>query len=467
MERRSRRSPRYECHYKMLLMTCAVLSASPALGQISGQTFSQEVAQLFVQPHTPEAVKAKATAESKPIMVIIMSKTCTACSHLREGINNGKEIQDLMRSFVVAYLEDDPSDVEWKAPDQNYVPQTYFFTSAGGRLIVESPSTASGYKFYFSDASSLTVGCYKALELAASVGASTRTIITSTLRPLADPWGGTRFLDEVSTLFVQPPTVERVKEEAAKTGKPIMVIIMTTWCSACKGLRYQINTGTRIRSLMESFVVVYFDHDDGAASSWKTEADVQYVPQTYFFNSDAVRLNVESSLASRGFKYSYTDQTTLIEGMSKALALVQPQGSSPPVSDHAWASNIKEKLFDSFEPQRLQDKAAAEGKPYMVILTQDWCEACDFLINSVNQGDQVRKLLPSFVASHAYGPNGLSTWQRKGEQYVPQAYFFNSDGSPLDVPAPHAGYRYFFVSDQELAAAMTSALELKSAAPEL
>lgn len=448
-------------------MTCAFLSASPALGQIGGEAFSQEVAQHFVHPPTVEAVKAKAAYQSKPIMVIIMSKTCAACRHLREGINNDKELQELMRSFVVAHYQDDPQDAAWKDPSQNYAPQTYFFTSAGERLEVQSPLAAQGFRYYFNDAPVFTAGCRKALELVAHVAEHP----TTTVIPLADPSGGTRFLDEVERVFVKPPTMERVKEEAAKTGKPIMILIMTSWCTACKGLRYQINTGTRIRNLMEYFVVAYIDNDGGGAE-WKTDQNVQYVPQTYFFNSAAASLHVESALASRGFKYSYTDEPTLLEGMHKALAMAthgsgHTQVTGPPLPGHEWASNITEHFFDSFEPQRIQDKAAAEGKPYMVILTQDWCDACVVLMQSVSAGEKVRNLLPSFVVSHAHGPDGIRMWQRKGEHYVPQTYFFNQDGAPLDVPAPNPQYRYFFSTDQELAAAMSSALELKSAAPEL
>ena len=51
--------------------------------------------------------------------------------------------------------------------------------------------------------------------------------------------------------------------------------------------------------------------------------------------------------------------------------------------------------------------------------------------------------------------------------YVPQNYFFNADGSKMDVAGPNAKYAHFFGGEQALADAMDKAIGLSGGKSEL
>ena len=51
-----------------------------------------------------------------------------------------------------------------------------------------------------------------------------------------------------------------------------------------------------------------------------------------------------------------------------------------------------------------------------------------------------------------------SAWKQEGHGYVPQNYFFGSDGSDLGIEGPNAQYAHFFGGEDALAEAMEAAL---------
>eukprot|EP00419_Tripos_fusus_P006689 CAMPEP_0172669816 /NCGR_PEP_ID=MMETSP1074-20121228/9920_1 /TAXON_ID=2916 /ORGANISM="Ceratium fusus, Strain PA161109" /LENGTH=92 /DNA_ID=CAMNT_0013486647 /DNA_START=271 /DNA_END=549 /DNA_ORIENTATION=+ len=80
---------------------------------------------------------------------------------------------------------------------------------------------------------------------------------------------------------------------------------------------------------------------------------------------------------------------------------------------------------------------------------------------SVNGGSAVKNLMDKFLVVHATGDEG-DPWKEAAKStatYVPQTYWFGSDGSHLDIPGTMDQYRYFFSDDASLANAMQRALE--------
>jgi thiol:disulfide interchange protein len=115
---------------------------------------------------------------------------------------------------------------------------------------------------------------------------------------------------------------------------------------------------------------------------------------------------------------------------------------------------IEEQFVDHAEAKA---KAAAEGKPLVVFITEEWCGACKNLKKQINEGSVVKDLLSKFVVTHVSG-DAAAEWKQEGHGYVPQNYFFGADGSDLGVEGPNAQYAHFFGSEDALASAMNDAL---------
>jgi thiol-disulfide isomerase/thioredoxin len=296
---------------------------------------------------------------------------------------------------------------------------------------------------------------------------------------------------DITSHFVEPHTRENVLQLAKEKNKPAMVIVMTSWCAACAGLRKSVNSGTKAKPLLDKFVVAYA-MEEGPANVW-TEAGQNYVPQIYFFNAAGNQIHVYNE---GQFKYFFADEDHLSRAMESALKLVEqgtvgvkkedavPVEGHNPIHDmqaspepenkvamydpmHVFDEGIKGHFLDNLKPEEMRQKALEANRPFMVILTQTWCEACVKLINSVNAGSKSKDLLNAFVISHAHGEDGLANWQPKGEDYVPQALFFDTDGSLLELHSPYPKYKHFFDSDDTLSDAMSKALDASHKVGEL
>jgi len=301
---------------------------------------------------------------------------------------------------------------------------------------------------------------------------------------LANSGLATEWSKEVAARFVEPHTRQHVQEVAGKQGKPVMVIAMTTWCAACSALRSSVNTGTKVNSLLDKFVVAYAP-EEGLENVW-TEAGQNYVPQVYFYSDKGKQLGVFSE--SPQYKYYFADEVHLETAMLKALELMAsgtgavdaaaPPGekATSPAPDpavavfdpaHAFDDSISGHFLANMPPEEIRAKAVEANRPFMVMLTTSWCHACKDLIESINGGKETKDLLNAFVCLHAHGDKALSEWQPKGEDYVPQVLFFDVDGSLMDVNSKSPEYKHFFSSDSELGAGMAAALDASKAVGEL
>lgn len=309
---------------------------------------------------------------------------------------------------------------------------------------------------------------------------------------LASPGQAVDWSKEVVGHFVEPHTREHVNGLAKDKNKPIMVIAMTTWCGACSGLRKSVNDGKLVNPLLDKFVVAYAT-EEGEANVWTVPGE-NYVPQVYFFNPSGEQLHIH---AEGNFKYFFSDEARLEGAMKEALKLVgegtvgQAKGASAPVPgleeekikieasphpehkevifdpSHAFDKSISGHFLENIKPEDLHKKAIEANRPFMVVLTQEWCKACQDLVTSVNGGTHAKDLLSAFVVSHAYGEEGLENWQPREANYVPQALFFDVDGTLMDVKSKYDKFQHFFSSDEELGAAMATALDMSKSAGEL
>eukprot|EP00935_MAST-01C_sp_MAST-1C-sp1_P000123 g123.t1 len=82
-------------------------------------------------------------------------------------------------------------------------------------------------------------------------------------------------------------------------------------------------------------------------------------------------------------------------------------------------------------------KAKEANKPLLVFITEEWCGACKNLKREMNAGSSVKDKLANFVVTHVSG-EAAAAWKEDGHGYVPQNYFFNADGSKMDVAGPNA-----------------------------
>lgn len=278
---------------------------------------------------------------------------------------------------------------------------------------------------------------------------------------LVTPARGEGWAKDVAAHFVEPHLPEHVHAEASKANKTAMVIVMTTWCGACNNLRISVNSGTKVKSLLDKFTVAYSEDEEGK-NAWQ-EHGQDYVPQVYFFSPSGKKLGVHTE--TEKYKYFFSDENTLERGMKEALALTETGGTGG--NAHELDASIKEHFSQNVKPAEMQAKALELNRPFMALVTQEGCDACQDLIQSINGGYQVKDLLDSFLITHAHSYEALRDWQPDGENYVPQVLFFDTDGTLLDVKGPHAEYKYFYSDETEMASGMSMALDASKAAGEL
>jgi len=239
--------------------------------------------------------------------------------------------------------------------------------------------------------------------------------------------------------------------------------------------------------LLDKFVVAYAS-EEGLENVW-TERGQDYVPQVYFYNAKGKQLGIFNP-DSDTYKYYFADEDHLEKAMLKALDMMASgTGEHAPVLDnsgvekptspapdpgvavfdpaHAFDESIKGHFLPSMSPEEIRAKAVEANRPFMVMLTTEWCHACKDLVQSINGGKQTKDLLNAFVCLHAHGDKALAEWQPKGEDYVPQVLFFDVDGTLMDVNSKSPEYKHFFSSDKELGVAMAAALDASKAVGEL
>jgi protein-disulfide reductase (glutathione) len=106
-------------------------------------------------------------------------------------------------------------------------------------------------------------------------------------------------------------------DEAKASGKPIMMVVHTSWCGRCKALKPSFKQ-PEIASLSKEFVMVNVDQDRVPAAA-AYAPDGEYIPRVMFFSPEG---ELDAELTNgRGGKYSYfyTPMDDLSLSMKTAL----------------------------------------------------------------------------------------------------------------------------------------------------
>lgn len=105
--------------------------------------------------------------------------------------------------------------------------------------------------------------------------------------------------------------------EAKATGKPLMMVVHTSWCSRCKALKPSFSTPD-VAKMAEQFVMVNVDQDEDERVM-AYGPDGTYIPRVMFFDPSG-KLDPEiANERSPKFKYFYTAPLDLLNSMHVAI----------------------------------------------------------------------------------------------------------------------------------------------------
>lgn len=271
---------------------------------------------------------------------------------------------------------------------------------------------------------------------------------------MAEDWA-----PDVSKKFLWAGSREQVCELAAAQGKPIMAMIMTTWCSACLILRASINDGKDVRELMDKFLVVYIQ--DGIGEGWRVGSH-NYIPQAVFLRSDCSRMSPRANPHHRHF---FADDAVLGAAMRQALRLEEKKPSAY-VKASPFDEDLAEQLSELTSKDDIVAQAALQRKLIMIVVTQPWCIPCGRLIETINDGTAVRGLFPKFLVRHVQGDVEPPLWVDQGENYLPQIHFYDAEGKRVQVQGPQDKFKRFMERESVLASGMRLALGEEDPAPQ-
>jgi len=122
--------------------------------------------------------------------------------------------------------------------------------------------------------------------------------------------------DIAATLFIDAKPVA-VRAAAKKQNKPYMVLLTQSTCGPCKDLIRGINTGGRVKPLLDKFVVAHSSGNN--INDWQPKGE-HYAPQALFFSAKGKMLPVAGP--NDKFKHFFDSESQLLAGMDAALKRV-------------------------------------------------------------------------------------------------------------------------------------------------
>ncbi|MCA9691394.1 MAG: thioredoxin family protein [Myxococcales bacterium] len=105
--------------------------------------------------------------------------------------------------------------------------------------------------------------------------------------------------------------------EAAREGRPLMLLVHASWCPKCKHLRKNFQDDALVE-ISDKFVMVNVDQDAEPAVE-RHGPDGTYIPRVLFFRPDGT---LDPDLQNPGrsrFRYFYMPQDDLVGAMRRAL----------------------------------------------------------------------------------------------------------------------------------------------------
>ena len=106
--------------------------------------------------------------------------------------------------------------------------------------------------------------------------------------------------------------------EAKQSGKPVMLVLFTTWCPHCKNFSKMFDD-PRVAEAAKGLVMVRVDADKDEATSTKYQPDGGYIPRTFFLKSDASLVaTIKANDGKYGYFYDETNPAPLLASMARA-----------------------------------------------------------------------------------------------------------------------------------------------------
>lgn len=106
--------------------------------------------------------------------------------------------------------------------------------------------------------------------------------------------------------------------ESIETGRPLMMVVHTSWCTKCKALKKKFRSDMELQELTENFVMINVDQDENAAAL-NYAPDGQYIPRIVFLDdAGSVDEKLRNKRSPR-YKFFYTPNDDIAEVMRKAL----------------------------------------------------------------------------------------------------------------------------------------------------
>lgn len=106
-------------------------------------------------------------------------------------------------------------------------------------------------------------------------------------------------------------------EEAKRSGRPLMLVVHTSWCARCKALKPQF-AAPDVERLAQNFVMVNVDQDEDERVM-EFGPDGTYIPRVMFLDPSGQLDPAIGNDRSPKFKYFYTSSIDLVKSMHVAL----------------------------------------------------------------------------------------------------------------------------------------------------
>uniref|UniRef100_A0A7S1ILQ3 Uncharacterized protein n=1 Tax=Eutreptiella gymnastica TaxID=73025 RepID=A0A7S1ILQ3_9EUGL len=152
------------------------------------------------------------------------------------------------------------------------------------------------------------------------------------------------------------------------SGKPVMVILTRSECSASERLKSEINDGRVVSSKLRQFEVVHLEDNKGDA--WQEDGH-SYAPQVYFFSSKGEPLSVEGPM--RKFTHLFATEKELGDAMEEAFALnkvTQFTASLDSISPEDVPKLSMQELKERLLHKGVSYKSAVEKKDLVELLLE-------------------------------------------------------------------------------------------------
>ncbi len=127
---------------------------------------NEGISWLAEEDHGWEDSVTKATAEGKPILLLVHRTWCGACKQLRPNFAKSKDIEALSGDFVMLKSAGEVADFDHERfkPDGGYFPRILFFDSRG-ELMEGVVQREDKYKYFHFGAESIVKSMKEAIQI--------------------------------------------------------------------------------------------------------------------------------------------------------------------------------------------------------------------------------------------------------------------------------------------------------------